>query len=105
MMRVVRMPKTVRVGPHVYSVLRQRASQMGDLLGECDTNLLQIRVRQRLPRSKAQETLTHELLHACTHPSLNGNEHLSDEQFVEGVAPVLLQVIRDNPDLLDYLRS
>lgn len=97
------MPKTVKVGVHTYAVLRKTSAQMGDLLGECDTNTLQISVRQRMKKSKSRETLVHELLHACTHPSFLGNERLTDEDFVTAVAPVLLQVIQDNPGLLEYL--
>lgn len=97
------MPKTIKVGAHTYAVLRKPASQMGDDLGGCECNLLQITVKQRLKKSKAKEILVHELLHACTHPSFLGNEKMTDEDFVTAVAPVLLQVIQENPDLLAYL--
>ena len=102
MPRPTSMPKTVRVGPHTYSVVRKAAS--GEL-GSCDCNLLQICVRAKLRKSKARETLVHELLHACTHPSFLGNEKLTDEDFVTAVAPVLLQVLQDNPKLLEYLTA
>lgn len=96
------MPTTIKVGPHVYTVLRKPAS--ADWAnGCCDFNTLQIVVRKRLRKSKAQEILLHECLHACTHPTLNGNKKYTDEDFVEGVAPVLLQVLQDNPELLEYL--
>lgn len=97
------MPKTVKVGPHTYSVLRLSKSQMNGDLGGCDTNTLQLSVQQRLKKSKAKEILVHEMLHACTHPSFLGDDKFTDEDFVTAVAPVLLQVIQDNPDLLLYL--
>ena len=97
------MPRKVKVGPHVYSILRKPASELQGL-GLCDFYSLQISVRRRLRKSKAQEILVHELLHACTHPSLNGeNEKFEDEQFVEATAPILLQTLQDNPDLVEYL--
>ena len=97
------MPKTVKVGPHTYSVLRLSKSQMNGDLGGCDTNTLQLSVQQRLKKSKAKEILVHEMLHSCTHPSFLGDDKFTDEDFVTAVAPVLLQVIQDNPDLLLYL--
>ena len=99
------MPKTVRVGPHVYSVLRKPGSGIpDDGLGYCDLNGLQILIRQRLRKSKAQEILTHEILHACTYPALvDEDKRYSDEEFIESMSPVLLRVIQDNPDLLEYL--
>ena len=97
------MPKTIKVGAHTYSVLRKTKAQMNTNLGECDCNLLQITVQQRLKKSKAKEILVHELLHACTHPSFLGNEKFTDEDFVTAVAPVLLQVIQENPELVAYL--
>ena len=97
------MPKTIKVGPHVYSVTRPTKAQMKGDLGGCECNLLQITVQQRLKKSKAKEILVHELLHACTHPSFLGDEKMTDEDFVTAVAPVLLQVIQENPDLLAYL--
>ena len=94
------MPKSIKVGPHVYSVLRKAGINFN---GSCEFNTLQICVKKRLRKSKAQEILLHETLHACTHPSLNGDKPYKDEEFVDGVAPVLLQVLQDNPKLLEYL--
>lgn len=94
------MPQSLKVGPHVYSVVRRSISGQ---LGECDFNALQISVKNRLRRSKGKEILVHELLHACTHPSMNCGQKYTDEDFVTAVSPVLLQVLQDNPDLLRYL--
>ena len=99
------MPKSVKVGALTYSIIRKPASGMSNCLGHCGFDDLQIWVRQRLKKAKAQETLVHELLHACTHPSVNGDKRHTDEQFVEAVAPVLLQVLQDNPELVEYLTS
>lgn len=98
---MVGMPSTVKVGPHVYKVVRKPV----DGLGECDFNTLQIVVKPRLRKSKAREILLHECLHATTHPSMNGEEKYTDEDFVTAVSPVLLQVLQDNPLLVAYLTS
>ena len=97
------MPASVKVGPHVYTILRKPASAMPNDLGHCSTDTLQIWIRARLRKSKAREILVHELLHSCTHPSIVQGGKFTDEEFVLAVAPVLLQVLQDNPDLLEYL--
>lgn len=97
------MPATIKVGPHVYKILRKSKSQMPDDLGHCSTDDLQIWVRERLRKSKAREILLHEVLHSCTHPTVIMGGKFEDEEFVLAVAPVLLQVLQDNPDLLEYL--
>ena len=102
------MPKTVKVGTHVYSVLRRTNAQMPVIDGDkphgcCDFNTLQIIIAKGLRKSKAKEFLVHEILHACTYPSFNGDTQMTDEDFVTAVSPVLLQVVQDNPDLVAYL--
>ena len=99
------MPSSVKVGPHTYSVLRKPAKAMGGCLGYCDFTPLEIWIKARLRRPKAKEILVHELLHACTYPSFNGDDKLDDETFVNAVAPVLLQVLLDNPELVGYLTT
>ena len=96
------MPKTVKVGAHVYTVLRKPASMLKEQLGECDFDKLIICVRKQLRKSVAKETLLHEVLHATTYPSLN-EKTATDEDFVTAMSPVLLQVLQENPDLLEYL--
>jgi hypothetical protein len=75
---------------------------MKDCLGECDFDALIIRVRKNLRKSKAQELLLHETIHACTDPSLKTGGH-TEEDFVNTLSPILLQVLQDNPKLLEYL--
>lgn len=99
-----KMPTEIKVGCHVYSVLRKTKQQMPDCLGECDFDNLQISVRKSLRLSKAQETILHETLHACTDPSLKEGK-AREEDFVNTVSPVLLQVLKDNPELVKYLTA
>ena len=95
------MPKSIKVGAHVYTILRKPKSEFKDQ-GECDSDAVQIIVRKGLKRSVAKETLLHELLHACSYPSFI-DKWTNDEDFVLAITPVLLQVIQDNPELLEYL--
>lgn len=96
------MPKTIKVGPHTYSVLRKTKFQMPEQIGGCDFDALQLSIRQRIKKSVAQETLLHELIHACTSPSFN-EKTMTDEEFVTAVSPMLLQVLKENPELVEYL--
>jgi hypothetical protein len=99
-----KMPMTIKVGAHTYTVLRKSKAQMGEDAGTCDYTMLQFAIRRLVRRSLVQETLLHEVLHACSYPTFADvtEEH---EKLIEAISPVLLQVIQDNPDLIDYLRS
>ena len=98
------MPKSIKVGPHVYTIIRKSKSEMPEeSLGFCDTTPLQLFIRKRLRKSKAKEICLHEVLHTCTYPMLADEKKHTEEEFIEAVTPVLLQVIQDNPELLEYL--
>lgn len=95
-------PKEIKVGSHIYTVIRLSGKEMGDDLGLCDFNENGIAIRKRLNLNKCQEILLHEILHTCTYPSLV-SKTVDDETFVDTVAPLLLQVIKDNPELIKFL--
>lgn len=97
-MHKIPMPSSIKVGPHVYEVIRKTPN--GDH-GLCDTANLKIGVKRGLKRSLAQDALLHEVLHTCVHPDTPHEE----EGFVLGVTPRLLQVLQDNPNLVAYLTS
>jgi hypothetical protein len=103
----MRIPKTVKVGPHVYRIVKVSSSEMPEALGDSDFDLMRIRVLKNLRSSKGKEVLLHELLHCCTYPSFTGayetDPKLDAEEFVNAVAPALLQLLRDNPDMVAYL--
>jgi hypothetical protein len=99
----MRLPSTVKVGPHVYQVVRKSKEQMPDVLGYCDFTQTSIWLLRGMNLSKTREILVHELLHACTYPTFCGEEKFSDEEFVNAVAPVWLNVLRENPKLVQYL--
>jgi hypothetical protein len=82
---------------------------MPGALGDSDFDLMRVRVGKNLRSSKAKEILLHELLHCCTYPSFTGayetDPKLDAEEFVNAVAPALLQLLRDNPDMVSYLTA
>jgi hypothetical protein len=102
---MIRMPRRVKVGPHVWrivvkspSVMRDRGSQLD---GWCKSHLLEIWIVRGLKLSPQQETLIHELEHAGGQPNLK--DGMTEEDFVTALAPALLQMIQDNPQLVAYL--
>ena len=101
-MRSVPMPGAVKIGPHTYTIIR--AYRKGEN-GYCDMDSLKLAVQPRLRKTKAQEVLLHEIMHALTHPTLCSARKFTDEDFVTGVTPLLLQTLKDNPDLIEYLRD
>jgi len=105
----MKMPRTIKIGPHTYKIVRKTLEELPDELGSTDFDLTEIRIRKNLRATKAKEVLLHEALHCCTYPSFTGayetDPKLDAEDFVNCVAPVLLQVLRDNPDLLAYLNG
>lgn len=96
-------PSTIKIGAHQYRILRKTKAELKGNLGECDFDNITISLRHHLRKNKLQEILLHEILHACTYPHLVGHKSIADELFVESVAPVLTQVLQDNPGLISFL--
>lgn len=97
------LPKTIKVGPHEYTIQRTAAASLPEKLGDCDVDALVLRIRQRLRKSKAREIVLHEALHACGHPAFEDGKRYTEEDFITKLAPKLLQLLRDNPALVAYL--
>lgn len=101
------MPETLRIGAHSWTVLRTPGKQLlvnGDeCLGSCNIDTNTIRIAKGLRFTKAQEILCHELLHACTSPTLIHFKRVNEEIFVDTLAPPWVQLMQDNPALITYL--
>lgn len=105
-------PDTIKVGPFHYMVEQNRHAinhasvTSGEvLLGQCDHDHLVIRLSPDMPRERAAEVLLHETLHAITHltGAIKDLGYDIEEAMVNRVAPALLAVLRENPDLVDVL--
>lgn len=96
-------PKKVKVAAHTYRIARSKKKTEGDE-GRCQFTETSIYIMPRLPLAKEQEVLLHELLHACAYPGIGDEDAPLEEKFVTIVAPVLLQVIQENPELIEFLR-
>lgn len=110
------MPK-LRVGPFTYNVIETgaecralldgittRAHKDGEC-GHCDHSNLDLRVHPDIAKPLKRETLLHEALHACTNLAgiLPEYGRKKEERLVRRLAPVVLQMLRDNPWLVKRL--
>lgn len=102
----MRPPKTIRVGPYVFRVVRKRTSIAdGEKVG--DTNIARGRIRYSSDQSPMQEraTLLHEVLHAVAHSAAITDEvELTQEQWIGRIETGLLGVLRDNPKFVEWLQ-
>lgn len=113
----IKKPRNVKIGHVTYAihfdtgVLDHYAVQMQrDLAGASNTSDAVIVVRPTLPPDIQAETLLHEILHQCLgvagcDPNQAVAEGCKDieEKTVWSMAGVLLDVLRDNPDVLKFL--
>jgi hypothetical protein len=116
---MTKMPQTVRVGVYTYRVTEdgtEWARYVNDGTGKdragfSDHNTLVIAINPGLAPDQKAETLIHEVLHAAWWiGSVGSLEALKDDADVEEfvvshLSPWLLMTLRDNPELVEYLRE
>lgn len=106
-------PVAITVGPHCYAVVLDEAALIALaaneaelILGNCDTKACVITLDPSAAKSQVRETLIHEVLHAVTAlTAIAGDLGEVEESVVTRLAPALLEVLRKNPDLVDYLTA
>lgn len=110
---MVKPPAKITIGSHEWTVKCDHASWSKQTfeqaeappLGYCDIHTLTIYLQPNQAPSLMQETLVHELLHACH--ALAGYDDAGKkaniEKFVTRTSPFLFDLVRRNPDLLEYL--
>lgn len=97
-------PKTIRVGPFPFTVeFRHDHTNAGEL----DSNGQRIHVAHGMALQQEQDTVLHEVLHACAYlvglSARWATEH--EEEFIRCVTGPLLDVLKRNPKLTEYLLS
>ena len=109
-------PKSVRVGPHTYRLIfdqaeidRASVAQGEAVVGETDPLTLRILVAPKLADTQAMDTVVHELLHALADllglATIDGWDARMEERIVRPMATALVALVRQNPALIDWLRS
>ena len=101
------MIKSVRLGYMTINVREMTAEEAKErgVNGWWDYENATIEVAENLNPQVKAEILLHEILHACC---TLGNVELSEddeERAVNGIAPVLLGLIRRSPDIIDQIHS
>jgi len=97
-------PRVVRVGGVHYRVVVEEEIENEDgveILGQHDYGRLQLRLSLAADPEVRPFVLFHEVLHACI--TVCGGDSHREEALVTGLAHSLLQVLRENPDLVRYL--
>lgn len=101
------LPTRARIGPHTWHITRDPT---GGLTGEQNCNGVTVRERlaivlaDDLDPSYAREVLLHELLHACISSTMDFGTD-DEERIVRAMAPNLLDALRRNPRIVDYLTA
>jgi len=105
-------PTSVRIGPYRYTV-KVDLSRIKELEKESDSDLygitthghLEIVLHPDVADTVLRETLLHEVLHAVLYVT-GTSDRLSDkaeEHLIRSLSPALFALLRDNPDLVQYL--
>lgn len=100
-----KLPGTIKVGPHVYRIVadQNRELEADDSAGRTSPAVGEIQIRSdHKSHTYIADTLLHEVLHAVIH-NVSGAPSGEEEQFVERMSTGLLGVLRDNPDLIEFL--
>ena len=98
-----KMPARIKVGHMVYKV-EPCETMSGLLLGEIDYEKQTIQIKTSVASDIQRETLVHELIHSVLLHTGELDKN-NDEPFVMRLAAALTTVIRENPQLMNFLRE
>lgn len=113
-MTVPKLPTSVRVGALTYTLSDDRATLLercaadaSALFGQTDHNACTIIIDGRLAECQKRDTVLHEVTHVIVATVGLADEWGVDreEAVVRRMTPMLLSVLRDNPDLVAYLTA
>ena len=99
-----RIPQRVLIGGLRYRVVLEQemfSDEGVEILGQHDYGRLQLKLSLAADPEVRPFVLLHEVLHACV--TVSGGDSHQEEALVTGLSHVLLQVLRENPDLVRYL--
>lgn len=105
----MKLPKSIVLGCHEYEIRSDRDTARllrdEDSRGDSRPDHLIIRIDADRPHTAVAETLFHESLHcAWNHTALNlGLEEGEEETVVTAISPLIVEMLRRNPDLVAYL--
>lgn len=90
----------IQIGPILYKVVKVKelACETGMLHGDINYGRCRIRLCADDDPQRQHQTLWHEILHGILHAAGIRDDH--DEQQIEAISHGIVQVIKDNPDLI-----
>jgi hypothetical protein len=105
-------PTSVLVGPYRYAISVdheameriRRSDGSGDgHVGSSNHHQLKITIDGDMAATMVADTLLHEIVHCCYRVSGVGAGKMTEEEAIEHLTPVLLDTLRRNPDVAQYL--
>jgi hypothetical protein len=106
---VPKLPASVRVGPFDYKVKlwSALAADNAGAYGMCDLHRTTILIREDMSETRVAEVLLHEVFHAAY--EIAGlkvdKDDITEERFVNSMGYQMVQVWRDNPDLIRFMEE
>lgn len=115
-----RIPRKVKIGVHTWRVktgkrqaLKFKLETDESTVGYCERRTLRIGLDTSVPKQIVRESMMHEVLHAVfaccgmplddPMPTFDDDKMQPEEFVVKLMSPVLLGVLRDNPELVAFL--
>lgn len=104
-MKLAGFPKRVKVGLHLYRLrsVKNITDSSGWLYGRTDRKKTLIEVDPTVSPSQLRDTILHEILHAIIGDQPIALAEDQEELVIRGITPVLLAVLRENPELVAFL--
>ena len=101
--------KTIRIGGMDFEVrVNPELSISENACGKISVNLSRIEIEPSMSQQRQAQTMLHEIVHGIIRTSRLGDvlQNSDDEErFIDGLAFGMLQVIRDNPDLIREIQA
>lgn len=102
------MPTRVNIGGFDYDIvpIPVKEALESNILGDHNFQKLLIRVLQEgLHKQRQAEVIVHEVLHGCWSVANLPEKPKGEEQVVEALGLMLVQVIKHNPKLIDWIQD
>jgi len=96
-------PAHLKVGPIRYKLAMRADMELDEKEGMLDEARQTLHISAGLGADIERETTLHEALHAALAQTAFRHNLESEEELVSSLAPILLSLLRDNPDWVAWL--
>lgn len=104
----MRYPKSIKVGPYEFTLVKDKwLGPIAQNAGVTGTDVERIHIATGLSKGMERDTVLHEALHAVwTQTALDRKyDEEAEEEAIWQLSPRILALLRDNPELVEYLTS